>query len=90
MYPFLLKSFIYSSKDDFAMVFILLFFLLFSYQLNLDHAMPTGSEMFSAIIEMKVLTPVLTNSLGSYESSYLNAMDNEGRSFVRKFISFLN
>lgn len=53
--------------------------------LNLDHAMPNGYEMFSAIAVMKVLTLVLTNSLGSYESSYLNAMDNEGRSFVRKF-----
>lgn len=65
-------------------------FLPFSLQLNLDHAMPNGYEMFSAIAVMKVLTLVLTNSLGSYESSYLNAMDNEGRSFVRKLVSFLN
>lgn len=53
--------------------------------LNLDHAMPTGNEMFSAITVMKVLTLVLTNSLGNYKSSYLNTMDNEGRCFVRKF-----
>lgn len=65
-------------------------FLPFSLQLNLDHAMPNGYEMFSAIAVMKVLTLVLTNSLGSYESSYLNAMDNEGRSFVRKLVPFLN
>lgn len=51
--------------------------------------MPTGNEMFSAITIMKVLTLVLTNSLGNYESSFLNAMDKEGRSFVRKLVSFL-
>lgn len=49
--------------------------------------MPTGNEMFSAITVMKVLTLVLTNSLGNYKSSYLNTMDNEGRCFVRKFVS---
>lgn len=53
--------------------------------LNLDHAMPTGSEMFSAILVMKILSLVLTNSLGNYKSSYFKSMDNEGRSFVRNF-----
>lgn len=68
---------------------VIISILSFSLQLNLDHAMPTGNEMFSAITVMKVLTLVLTNSLGNYESSFLNAMDKEGRSFVRKLVSFL-
>lgn len=50
--------------------------------------MPTGSEMFSAILVMKILSLVLTNSLGNYKSSYFKSMDNEGRSFVRKFVTF--
>lgn len=53
--------------------------------LNLDHAMPSGSEMFSAITVMKILTLVLTNSLGNYPSNYLEQMDNEGNTFVRNF-----
>lgn len=68
---------------------VIISILSFSLKLSLDHTLPTGNEMFSAITVMKVLTLVLTNSLGNYESSFLNAMDKEGRSFVRKFASFL-
>lgn len=68
---------------------VIISILSFSLKLSLDHALPTGNEMFSAITVMKVLTLVLTNSLGNYESSFLNAMDKEGWSFVRKFASFL-
>lgn len=50
--------------------------------------MPTGREMFSAIFVMKILSLVLTKSLGNYKTSYLKSMDNEGRSFVRKFVTF--
>lgn len=52
---------------------------------GLDAAMPNGKQMFSAITVMKLLTLVLTNSLGNYQSSYRNQMDNEGRIFVRNF-----
>ncbi|XP_048771099.2 arachidonate 12-lipoxygenase, 12R-type-like isoform X2 [Ostrea edulis] len=51
----------------------------------LDIAMPTGHQVFSTVKIMKVLTTVLTNSLGNYESVYLNAMDNIGRGFVENF-----
>lgn len=52
---------------------------------TLDAAMPDGKEIFSAIQVMKILTLVLTNSLGNYKWSYLKQMDAEGRTFVQNF-----
>lgn len=40
--------------------------------------------MFAAVKVMKILTLVLTNSLGNYEWTYLKQMDDEGRTFVHK------
>ncbi|XP_061193373.1 polyunsaturated fatty acid lipoxygenase ALOX15B-like [Saccostrea echinata] len=52
---------------------------------ELDVAMPTGQQFFSTIKIMMVLTTITTNSLGNYESVYLNAMDSAGRRIVQKF-----
>lgn len=41
--------------------------------------------MFSAIKVMKILTLVLTDSLGNYKWSYLKQMDDEGWTFVQNF-----
>lgn len=62
----------------------MLYYIPLIIQDSLDNAMPNGDEMFSAIKVMKVLTLVLTNSLGNYEWSYLKEMDDEGRTFVQK------
>lgn len=48
--------------------------------------MPNGKEFFSAISVMKILTLVLTNSLGNYKCTYLKSMDMDGRTFVKKFV----
>lgn len=48
--------------------------------------MPNGKEFFSAISVMKILTLVLTNSLGNYKYTYLKSMDIDGRIFVKKFV----
>ncbi|XP_034335051.2 polyunsaturated fatty acid lipoxygenase ALOX8 [Magallana gigas] len=52
---------------------------------DLDASMPSRKEMFSTIKIMKVLTLVLTNSLGNYESVYTRAMDSFGRNCVAAF-----
>lgn len=52
---------------------------------SLDDAIPNGDEMFAAVKVMKILTLVLTNSLGNYEWTYLKQMDDEGRTFVHNF-----
>lgn len=52
---------------------------------SLDAALPDGKHIFSAIQVMKILTLVLTKSLGNYHWSYLNEMDDEGRAFVQNF-----
>ncbi|XP_048771097.1 allene oxide synthase-lipoxygenase protein-like [Ostrea edulis] len=52
---------------------------------ELNAPMPTAREFFSTIKIMMVLTLVLTNSLGKYESRYQNAMDAAGKRIVRKF-----
>lgn len=55
---------------------------------SLDAALPDGKHIFSAIQVMKILTLVLTNSLGNYHWSYLNEMDDEGRAFVQKLVLY--
>lgn len=45
-------------------------------------------HIFSAIQVMKILTLVLTKSLGNYHWSYLNEMDDEGRAFVQKLVLY--
>nr|XP_034335051.1 arachidonate 8S-lipoxygenase-like [Crassostrea gigas] len=52
---------------------------------DLDASMPSRKEMFSTIKIMKVLTLVLTNSLGNYENVYTRAMDSFGRNCVAAF-----
>lgn len=65
-------------------------YIPFIIQDSLD--IPNGDEMFAAIKVMKILTLVLTNSLGNYEWTYLKQMDDEGRTFVHKkvYIRFSN
>lgn len=57
--------------------------------IGLDAGMPNGKEFFSAISVMKILTLVLTNSLGNYKYTYLKSMDIDGRIFVKNFQSNL-
>uniref|UniRef100_A0A8W8JC54 Lipoxygenase domain-containing protein n=1 Tax=Magallana gigas TaxID=29159 RepID=A0A8W8JC54_MAGGI len=52
---------------------------------DLDASMPSRKEMFSTIKIMKVLTLVLTNSLGNYESVYTRAMDRFGKNCVAAY-----
>lgn len=52
---------------------------------DLDASMPSRKEMFSTIKIMKVLTLVLTNSLGNYENVYTRDMDTFGRNCVAAF-----
>lgn len=59
--------------------------LCFNANADLDAAMPSRKEMFSTIKIMKVLTLVLTNSLGNYEDVYMRAMDTDGRNFVAAY-----
>uniref|UniRef100_A0A8W8JAN4 Lipoxygenase domain-containing protein n=1 Tax=Magallana gigas TaxID=29159 RepID=A0A8W8JAN4_MAGGI len=53
--------------------------------IGLNASMPNGKEFFSAISVMKILTLVLTNSLGNYKCTYLKSMDMDGRIFVKNF-----
>nr|XP_034335053.1 allene oxide synthase-lipoxygenase protein-like [Crassostrea gigas] len=57
---------------------------------DLDASMPSRKEMFSTIKIMKVLTLVLTNSLGNYESVYTRAMDRFGKNCVAAFQQHLD
>ncbi|XP_056015736.1 polyunsaturated fatty acid lipoxygenase ALOX8-like isoform X1 [Ostrea edulis] len=52
---------------------------------ELDIAMPTGRQLFLTIKFMAVSNTVLTNSLGNYESEYLDAMDSAGQRIVQNF-----
>lgn len=52
---------------------------------DLDASMPSRKEMFSTIKIMKVLTLILTNSLGNYENVYTRDMDTFGRNCVAAF-----
>lgn len=53
--------------------------------IGLNASMANGKEFFSAISVMKILTLVLTNSLGNYKCTYLKSMDMDGRIFVKNF-----
>lgn len=48
----------------------------------MDDMIPNKEETFTIIKLMTNLSVRLTNSLGNYESTFLNAMDNHGRRAV--------